>query len=94
MPWLHPDTICTNAQRISAIQKYGKKLASEWCSVWDWGERAKDPETHLSMVLKRIEKDVNQIEEKETQEILLEFKEKAKTYLKKRRAKLKNNQEN
>ncbi|MGV9204854.1 MAG: hypothetical protein ACOC44_12650, partial [Promethearchaeia archaeon] len=54
MPWLHPVTVMTSEIRQKAIQTYGSKLGREWCAVWDWGERAKDPQSHLRNLLARL----------------------------------------
>ncbi len=47
MPWLHPATIMSDEIRTLALGVYGPELGRRWCSVWDWGERAKQPTRHL-----------------------------------------------
>ena len=55
MPWLHPGTITSPENRGKAEDAYGSDLGRRWCSVWDWGERAKDPLKHLEGLLRRCD---------------------------------------
>ncbi|MFO8020172.1 MAG: hypothetical protein R6U96_16225 [Promethearchaeia archaeon] len=54
MPWFHPVTVMSSEIRQKAMQTYGPELGKAWCAVWDWGERAKDPQKHLRDILSRI----------------------------------------
>jgi hypothetical protein len=55
MPWLHPGTIASPGNRKKAVAAYGSDLGRRWCSVWDWGERAKNPSSHLERLLERCD---------------------------------------
>ncbi len=55
MPWLHPGTIASPRNRKQAVIAYGPDLGRRWCSVWDWGERAKNPSKHLERLLERCD---------------------------------------
>ena len=58
MPWLHPGTICSPEVRNRAIEAYGPELGRRWCSVWDWGDRAKNPVRHLEQLRARCEREL------------------------------------
>jgi len=51
MLWLHPGTIALPDSRMQAVETYGEYLSEHWCTVWDWGERAKQPVKHLNRIL-------------------------------------------
>ncbi len=58
MPWLHPGTICSPEVRSKALDAYGPELGRRWCSVWDWGDRAKNPVRHLEQLRARCEQEL------------------------------------
>jgi hypothetical protein len=58
MPWLHPDTISSVRTRKSALSTYGPDLGKRWCSVWDWGDRAKNPLRHLERLSARCDEEL------------------------------------
>lgn len=58
MPWLHPGTICSPEVRSKALDAYGPELGRRWCSVWDWGDRAKNPVRHLEQLDARCEREL------------------------------------
>lgn len=60
MPWLHKGTITSPEMRERAILSYGPELGSRWCSVWDWGDRAKHPLRHLNELKERCERELDQ----------------------------------
>lgn len=60
MPWLHPLSVMSDSTREKVLQVYGPELGRDWCSIWDWGERAKDPHRHLVALMERIHQ--NQID--------------------------------
>ncbi len=57
MSWLHPATISSPEALERAIAIYGRYLSKNWCTVWDWGERAKQPVKHLQRVLAACKKE-------------------------------------
>ena len=59
MPWLHEGTIVSTELREKAIAAYGSELGKRWCSVWDWGDRAKHPHKHLHELLERCETELS-----------------------------------
>ncbi|MFW9850436.1 MAG: phosphoribosyltransferase [Candidatus Thorarchaeota archaeon] len=60
MPWLHEGTIVSPELRDKAMSTYGPDLGERWCSVWDWGDRAKHPLKHLNELLERCETELSQ----------------------------------
>ena len=59
MPWLHPGTIVSPSVRQQAESVYGSDLGQRWCSIWDWGDRAKHPLRHLDDLLDRCESEIS-----------------------------------
>ena len=59
MPWLHPGTIVSPSVRKQAESVYGPDLGKRWCSIWDWGDRAKHPLKHLDELLDRCESEIS-----------------------------------
>ena len=70
MPWLHPGTIVTSENRKKAIAAYGTYLGKEFCSIWDWGERAKYPLKHLKELSERCRVEISKVSENSTKQIL------------------------
>jgi hypothetical protein len=70
MPWLHPATIVSSENRKKAIAAYGSYLGKQFCSIWDWGERAKYPLKHLKQLLERCEGELSKVTEDSTKQIL------------------------
>ena len=70
MPWLHPGTIVTPEIRKKAETAYGPDLGRRWCSVWDWGDRAKHPLKHLREILERCEEELETPNSNQTKQIL------------------------
>ncbi len=70
MPWLHPATIMSPNTRQLALDAYGPELGRRWCSVWDWGERAKQPTTHLERLQQRCMTEMERIHDPPTRSIL------------------------
>jgi hypothetical protein len=70
MPWLHPGTIVTSDNRKKALAAYGPDLGKQWCSIWDWGERAKYPMKHLKELSERCESELSKTTESSTKQIL------------------------
>jgi hypothetical protein len=70
MPWLHPGTIVTSENRKKAIAAYGAELGKHWCSVHDWGERAKYPVKHLKELSEKCEAALSEVIEDSTKQIL------------------------
>jgi len=70
MPWSHPGTIVTPEVKQKAEDAYGPDLARRWCSVWDWGDRAKHPLKHLDELLERCDQELISIEDDRTREVL------------------------
>ena len=79
MPWLHPATITTNENRMEILDTFGEQLGQEWCSVWDWGERAKYPQKHISELLKRTERYLVDGEHKESEIVLKRIEKQIET---------------
>ncbi len=59
MPWLHPGTIVSPSIKEKAESVYGPDLGRRWCSIWDWGDRAKHPLKHLGELLDRCESEIS-----------------------------------
>jgi hypothetical protein len=55
MPWLHPDTITSTDIKEKAIENYSEYLATNWCTIWDWGNRSNDPLAHLTEMKELIQ---------------------------------------
>ncbi|MHA1906880.1 MAG: hypothetical protein ACW98Y_06275 [Candidatus Thorarchaeota archaeon] len=70
MPWLHEGTIVSPELRERALSAYGPELGKRWCSVWDWGDRAKHPLKHLHELLERCETELSQSPDIATARIL------------------------
>jgi hypothetical protein len=70
MPWFHPGTITTPEIGRKAEEAYGPDLASRWCCIWDWGDRAKHPLKHLEELLERSNHELISIEEGKTSDVL------------------------
>lgn len=70
MPWLHPGTIVTPENRAKAEAVYGFDLGRRWCSIWDWGDRAKHPLKHLEELLERCRIELTRTESEDTKHIL------------------------
>ncbi|NHI84034.1 MAG: hypothetical protein EAX81_07010 [Candidatus Thorarchaeota archaeon] len=70
MPWLHPGTIATIENQAKARAVYGPDLGCRWCSIWDWGDRAKNPLKHLEELLERCKTELKQTESRSTKRIL------------------------
>jgi hypothetical protein len=70
MPWLHPGTIVTPEIRKKAEAAYGLDLGRRWCSIWDWGDRAKHPLKHLQEILERCETALEKVDSDQTKQIL------------------------
>ncbi|TFF67928.1 hypothetical protein EU520_01085 [Candidatus Thorarchaeota archaeon] len=70
MPWLHPATIVSSEVRRDAVEAYGEHLGRTWCSIWDWGERAKDPVKHLEALLKRVDSELPEAHDSKTKAVL------------------------
>jgi hypothetical protein len=60
MPWLHECTITSPELRETAMSMYGPTLGKRWCSIWDWGDRAKHPLKHLHELLERCDNELSQ----------------------------------
>jgi hypothetical protein len=88
MPWLHPATITTPQIREEVLKVYGERLGREWCAIWDWGERAKDPYKHLQHLLTKIQADLEQLEYNDLHKKLSLFKEEVQQAIEKRQAAL------
>jgi hypothetical protein len=86
MPWLHPATLMSTDIRYKALETYGHKLGKEWCAIWDWGERAKDPQRHLEDLLERINYYLKKSGYENLKENLLILKTKVKESMEKRLA--------
>ena len=56
MPWLHPETITTEAMRKRAIENYGEYLAEKWCTINDWGERCNSSSKYLDTLTETIKR--------------------------------------
>ncbi|MHA2301831.1 MAG: hypothetical protein ACXACD_12865 [Candidatus Thorarchaeota archaeon] len=74
MPWLHPGTIATPEMKQKAEEVYGPDLARRWCSIWDWGDRAKHPLKHLEELLERSDHELMSIEEGRTSAVLIKIR--------------------
>lgn len=70
MPWLHPGTIVTPEIREKAEAAYGPDLGRRWCSVWDWGDRAKHPLKHLREIIERCEDELETTDSDQTRQVL------------------------
>lgn len=70
MPWLHPGTIASPGTKRKAETAYGPDLGRRWCSVWDWGERAKNPSKHLEKLLERCDMELSSDIGSETKSIV------------------------
>lgn len=77
MPWLHPGTICSEETRQRALDVYGPDLGRRWCSIWDWGDRAKHPLKHLEELLERCERELSSSLTDLTREVLLSIQKRA-----------------
>lgn len=70
MPWLHPGTITSPSIREQAISVYGPDLGKRWCSIWDWGDRAKHPLKHLDELLEKCKTELSRNPDSHTTQIL------------------------
>lgn len=70
MPWLHPGTITTPENKMKAEAAYGPDLGRRWCSIWDWGDRAKHPLKHLEELLERCKAELKQPKSENTKRTL------------------------
>jgi hypothetical protein len=70
MPWLHPATVLSPGVRRKAVKAYGEYLGRTWCSIWDWGERAKDPVKHLHALLQRVDSELPEAHDSKTKAVL------------------------
>lgn len=70
MPWLHPATVVSPEIRREAVEAYGEHLGRIWCSIWDWGERAKDPVKHLRALLQRVDTELSEAPDWKTKYVL------------------------
>ena len=70
MPWLHPGTIAIPETRAKAEAAYGPDLGRRWCSIWDWGDRAKHPLKHLRELSERCDTELESTDANETRLIL------------------------
>ncbi|NWF94858.1 MAG: hypothetical protein HXY34_01815 [Candidatus Thorarchaeota archaeon] len=77
MPWLHPATIVTPENRAKAVSSYGSDLGRRWCSVWDWGERAKQPTKHLRDLIRRCDMELNTCTDDRTRRVVGHIREQA-----------------
>ncbi|MBD3408094.1 MAG: hypothetical protein GF411_18380 [Candidatus Lokiarchaeota archaeon] len=82
MPWLNPHTISTEKNLQLAKNAYGEWLGKKWCSVWDWGERAKQPTKHLSDLVQRCESYLEKSLDTKSSHILGKIKREANKTLK------------
>ncbi len=82
MPWLHPGTIVTPETRRKAEDAYGPDLGRRWCSVWDWGDRAKHPLKHLRGILEKCEDELDTVDSDETRRILDRIRRETDTAIK------------
>jgi hypothetical protein len=76
MPWLHKDTISIQQLEPEILHMYGSILGKDWCSIWDWGERANRPQKHLKEVIEKIHQYRNKNLDDRTRYILSEIEEK------------------
>ncbi|UCE09016.1 MAG: hypothetical protein JSW61_08460 [Candidatus Thorarchaeota archaeon] len=83
MPWLHPGTIVSQQIRERAESTYGPDLGRRWCSIWDWGDRAKHPIKHLTELIERCEDELAKDVTEETKSVLEEFLQETQDALKK-----------
>ncbi|MHA2212443.1 MAG: phosphoribosyltransferase [Candidatus Thorarchaeota archaeon] len=83
MPWLHPGTITTPDIRARAETVYGPDLGRRWCSIWDWGDRAKHPMKHLDELLERCDAELSSVANEDTRIILDQFRQETRNALKK-----------
>jgi hypothetical protein len=83
MPWLHPGTIATPEIRARAESVYGPDLGRRWCSIWDWGDRAKHPMKHLDELLERCDNELSSKVKQETRIVLEQFRQETRNSLKK-----------
>jgi hypothetical protein len=70
MPWLHPGTIASPQTISIAKETYGQDLGRRWCSIWDWGDRAKHPVKHLEELLQRCRTEISSCTDMEALPIL------------------------
>lgn len=81
MPWLHPGTIAPPGNVRRAETAYGPDLGRRWCSVWDWGERAKNPSRHLSRLLEMCDAELSSDVSSQTKDIVRRIQMEAKSVL-------------
>jgi hypothetical protein len=81
MPWLHPGTITSKSNHEIAESTYGPILGRNWCSIWDWGDRSKHPLKHLHELIERCDKDLKEIDDDITQNILVKIKNESESAL-------------
>jgi hypothetical protein len=81
MPWLHPGTISSAEAKASALAAYGPDLGRRWCSVWDWGDRAKNPLRHLEQLFARCEEELAAGAAGKTKTTLEKIRERTQTSL-------------
>lgn len=75
MPWLHPETVAIPSVLERAQKIYGQWLAENWCTIWDWGDRANNPAQHHHELAAIIERDFGRAPTPEVREKLLYFRE-------------------
>ncbi|MBD3353419.1 MAG: hypothetical protein GF364_18195 [Candidatus Lokiarchaeota archaeon] len=91
MPWAHPATLTSKKNSESILKIYGPQLARDWCSIWDWGERAKDPQKHLRLLLNTTNAQLENESYRESFPILKHIKKNTLKAQQKREKKLKIN---
>ncbi|TXT54097.1 MAG: hypothetical protein BAJATHORv1_90046 [Candidatus Thorarchaeota archaeon] len=81
MPWLSPHTISPATNLNLAKEVYGEWLGRNWCSVWDWGERAKQPTKHLEDLIERCDAVLSESTDPKTIQVLTTVKKEASNTL-------------
>ncbi len=77
MPFNHPATIMSDITKKEALNAYGSEIGRKWCSIWDWGDRAKYPSKHLAELLTRCDEELTNSQSEQTITFLKKVRQKS-----------------
>jgi len=84
MPYGHPDTIVPTDVISIVNERLTPQLARRLCSIFDWGDRTKNPVKHLEELIELTEKLESELNDHTSLEVLDMIKRKANEELKMR----------
>ncbi len=84
MPYGHPETIAPQHVMEYVNEKLTPELAKRLCSIFDWGDRTKNPVKHLKELIELVEHLEKEVNDNRSLKVLELIKEKAMEELRKR----------